>query len=162
MKKTHGQGGNSRHTSGHRLPTPTYISWAAMHARGTHGRYKSYSERGITVCERWRSFDAFFADMGERPKGTSLERIDNNKGYEPDNCCWATRKEQARNRRSSKLIAYRGETRSLAEWCEILEISYWRTFQRLQKLRWSVERAFEIPRQNTGAMPRRASAEHQP
>jgi hypothetical protein len=95
-----------RHSSqGARTPTPTYRSWSAMWARCTDARnlrYRAlYIDRGITVCERWRSFEVFLADMGERPEGTSLDRIDNDRGYEPANCRWATKSEQARNRRGS-------------------------------------------------------------
>ena len=84
--------------------TGTYRSWCDMIQRCTNPRrdnYERYGGRGITVCERWMTFANFLADMGERPDGTSIDRIDNYRGYEPGNCRWATAIEQAQNKRAS-------------------------------------------------------------
>lgn len=82
--------------------TPEYNTWASMHARcgnENHEAFKNYGGRGITVSERWGEFANFYADMGPRPEGKTLDRINNNEGYGPGNCQWATWEEQAANRR---------------------------------------------------------------
>lgn len=80
-----------------------YMDMLGRCRRPTHQRYADYGGRGITVCERWRAdFWSFVADMGERPPGRSLDRTDNDKGYSPDNCRWATAKEQRANRRPQR------------------------------------------------------------
>lgn len=107
--------------------------------------FKFYGGRGITICERWNVFDHFLGDMGERPPGMTLDRIDNSGPYSPENCRWSSSKEQARNRRSSHLIDYLGETRTLAGWCEELGLEYRPTLLRITVHGWSVERAFTEP-----------------
>jgi len=89
--------------------TPTFNSWLAMISRCTRVSQKSYMNygaRGITVCDRWReSFANFLADMGERPEGKTIDRRDNDKGYSPNNCRWATRQEQNVNRRPRQVLS---------------------------------------------------------
>jgi hypothetical protein len=87
----------------HRMTrSPTYLSWQSMHYRCKHkgcNGYKRYGGSGIKVCERWNKFANFLADMGVRPEAKTLDRINSRRDYEPNNCRWATWKEQARNRR---------------------------------------------------------------
>lgn len=80
--------------------------------------YRFYGSSGITVCERWAKYDNFVTDMGEKPAGLTLERIDNNGNYEPENCRWATMKEQSMNRRNTRYITIDGVTKTVAQWIE--------------------------------------------
>lgn len=98
-----------------------YRSWATMIQRCCNcnsSAYKHYGGRGIKVCERWRMFENFLADMGPRPEGTTLDRSDNDGDYEPGNCVWATRTAQSRNRRSNKMITYQGVTLCVTDWAK--------------------------------------------
>lgn len=125
--------------------TKIHDRWRGMIQRCTNknaSNYHLYGGRGITVCNRWlTSFTNFYNDMGDIPINSTLERLDSNKNYEPSNCKWATKKEQARNRRTSKIITYNGKSKTLAEFCEKLNLNYKNTHLRLKR-GWSVKRAF--------------------
>lgn len=97
-----------------------YRIWQAMRQRCSNPRnthYKNYGGRGIRVCKSWAgSFVAFYSDMGPRPNGTSIDRIDNDGGYSPSNCRWASKAEQGVNMRSNRLLTVDGETLTVVEW----------------------------------------------
>lgn len=138
------------HTSGRF--SPTYQSWATMRQRCTNkntSHYRHYGGRGITVCERWGKFENFLADMGERPEGTSLDRINNDGPYSPENCLWATRVQQARNSSQTKLVRLGEETRPLVEWCSLLGISINTVRSRVKKHGFTYEEALIKPVQTT-------------
>lgn len=119
--------------------TPTHVSWQAMRQRcNDAGRenFAYYGGRGIKVCERWDSFKSFLEDMGERPAGHSLDRIDPNGDYEPGNCRWIPAANQAANRRFNHHIEFQGEIVSLAELARRLNVPRARLLKRL-KLGWS-------------------------
>lgn len=145
-----GQARNYRHgykTAG--KYSSEYSIWMNMRARCNNprnGSYDKYGGRGITVCERWQAdFLNFLQDMGRRPSTDhSIDRIDNDGDYEPGNCRWATRKEQCRNRRSSRRIGFCGETKTMAEWAEETGLPTNVIFWRLQR-GWTVERALTFP-----------------
>lgn len=125
----------------------TYLSWANMTQRCTndkHPGFDNYGGRGITICARWASFENFLADMGERPEGTSIDRIDNNGNYEPGNCRWATRRQQNQNQRGNRLISHGGETLRIGQWAERLGMRETKLRERLQK-GWPVELAVTLP-----------------
>lgn len=84
--------------------------------------YASYGGRGVRVCERWRMFENFLADMGPRPPGTTIDRIDGARGYEPGNCRWATKREQTLNRATTRYIDAFGERLPLVSWAERLGV----------------------------------------
>ena len=123
--------------------TKEYKSWLAMKQRclnPNEKRYSDYGGRGIKVCSRWMSFKSFFKDMGKRREGMSIDRIDNSKGYSPENCRWTTAKEQSNNTRRNHFLTFNNKTQTIAQWARKLEINYGTLYTRLKK-GWSVERA---------------------
>jgi hypothetical protein len=145
-----------------RTKTAEYVAWRAMLGRCYRTddiSYPNYGGRGITVCDRWRtSFENFLADMGERPSTNhSLDRKESNGNYEPDNCRWATKREQSQNRRSTNFIAWNGETHCVAEWARRLDISFHALEQRLKR-GWTAERALTQPIQEKRQSKRRSTA----
>lgn len=140
---THGCGGPDK--------TSEYRTWYAMKGRchtETDQSYGRYGARGIYVSKSWRnSFEAFLADMGERPTPQhSIERIDNNGPYRKDNCYWATKTEQANNRRNNIVITRNGITKTLSEWCRELGLKYQTIRRRIKTMGWDAERALTAPK----------------
>lgn len=133
-----------------KMDTPEYSVWQAMIQRCTNRSnpgYASYGGRGISVCDRWRhDFLAFLSDMGERPESgfgrsnLSIDRINNDGNYEPENCRWATSFEQDRNKRSNRMIEFRGETKCLMDWSRETGINYVTIINRLNS-GWTTEDA---------------------
>src|SRR6185369_616312 len=122
--------------------SPTYKVWLQMRRRcddPKNVRYARYGGRGITYCERWKIYKNFLADMGEKPDGYQIERIDNDGNYEPNNCKWVPRKEQQRNTSRSHFVTFKGERLPIATWAERTGIPARVIFNRLGKLHWSVE-----------------------
>lgn len=127
--------------------TPTYRIWADMRNRcenPNNTAHKDYGGRGIKVCERWADFPAFVADMGKRPAGMTIDRVDTNGDYEPSNCRWTTMTEQQRNRRNNHRLRFRGETLTIAEWSERTGIRQATISMRLHRYGWPVERALTV------------------
>lgn len=144
QSRTHGE-------AGVRSKTPEYGAWANMIQRCTNPNladFNLYGGRGITVCARWRkSFMAFLKDMGRKPSPRySLDRIDNNKGYNPNNCRWATAKQQAANKRTTKIVQYRRRRIALIEAWEMSGkvVPFALVHDRLKK-GWPAEAALNTP-----------------
>lgn len=126
-----------------------YRIWSSMLQRCCNSNDKSYHNyggRGITVCERWMNFKNFFIDMGEKPTPKhSIDRIDNNKGYHPDNCRWATTEQQANNKRDSVRIRFDGKDLTISEWSRLIGISPSGLWYRLYEKKWPVHKALTMP-----------------
>lgn len=132
---------------------PLRAMWRTMWQRCTEQschKYKDYGARGISVCERWENFIDFVSDMGQKPPGTSIDRIDNDGNYEPGNCRWASSKIQSRNKRSSVLVSHGGKSQTLADWSDETGISYMALYLRIFRRKMDVAKALTMPqRRNT-------------
>lgn len=125
----------------------TYKIWSGMVARCTIPSatgYGRYGAAGVTVCERWMTFENFRADMGDAPTGMSIDRRENSKGYEPGNCHWADRHTQNNNRRSIRRFTYNGMTMTLTQWARHLSLNKATLIERLGK--WTLDRALSAPK----------------
>ena len=124
--------------------SPTYRVWADMRSRCTnpkHHKWGRYGARGVTVCSEWSSFEVFLADMGPKPSGMSLERKDNDGPYSANNCIWATPKQQANNRSTSRRLTAFGRTQTISQWAEEAGISRATLCTRLFRCGWPLEKA---------------------
>lgn len=107
--------------------------------------FERYGGKGIRVCDRWRhSYAAFYEDMGEPPPGFTLDRIDNSKGYSPENCRWASTKQQANNSSKARIITFNGKSMNVTEWAKFLGMTQGALSERLEK--WPVEKALTLPK----------------
>ncbi len=128
--------------------TPEYKAWYSMLQRCNDPEHKSfnrYGARGITVCERWQELRNFLDDMGTRPSGMTLERINNDEGYSKDNCKWATRSEQQRNTSLNRMLTFNGETMCVVRWGERIGLTGAQIRDRL-RIGWTVEDTLTTPR----------------
>lgn len=135
--------------------TPAWHSWRDMMKRcyGTRSEhYADYGGRGINVCEQWHSFEGFFASMGERAEGMSIERDDVNGNYQPSNCRWLPKSAQPDNTRRTIRVSVDGVELPLSKACRRLGLAYNRTRDRMQFLGWSWERARNEPKKINGTL----------
>ena len=122
-------------------------AWGQMIARcydPTHPKYHRYGGRGIRVCDRWICRRLFLDDMGERPIGKTLNRVDNDGDYSPENCAWSSYDEQNQNRADNRNIEFGGETKCLTEWAKIFGLNR-TTVRRRLDYGWTVEKALKTP-----------------
>jgi hypothetical protein len=134
--------------------TPEFETWAGMRQRcgnPNDADYKNYGARGITICDRWSSFECFLEDMGVKPSPKhSIDRRDNNGNYEPGNCFWATKKQQSRNTRRNRFYTMNGETLCIADWAERAGVDQVFLAGRLDR-GWDIRRAVLTPVKKRGA-----------
>jgi hypothetical protein len=127
--------------------TRIFNIWSLMLSRCVGVKNKNYGGRGISVCDKWLHFDSFYkwSMNNGYSKNLSIDRIDNNGNYDPYNCRWTDRKTQANNTRRNHIISYGGETKTLAQWSDSLNIKYSILEARLNRYKWTIKRAFTFP-----------------
>ncbi len=129
-------------------PSSEWMAWKAMRQRcsnANHPQFRNYGGRGITVCQRWSEFANFIQDMGRKPsEGLSIERIDNNKGYSKENCIWATRRAQNRNRRNNLILTHSGRSQTLTDWANECGLKFNTLYFRVLR-GWPMEKALVPP-----------------
>ena len=127
----------------------TYSSWHSMKSRCTNSNYSGYDRygaKGISYDKSWESFENFWADMGDRPENTTLDRIDNTKGYSKENCRWATNSEQQSNRTNCLFLTFNGVTKTAKHWADELGLAPGAVWNRIKLLNWSIEKAVTTPK----------------
>lgn len=138
---------NRRNAKYNKSSNRTLRTWKAMKSRCLNENdkdYKNYGGRGITICDRWISFFNFLEDMGERPHGMTIDRIDTNGDYTPDNCRWATPKTQANNTRYNYYVEHNGEVKTVRQWSEQSAVEYKTLLYRISS-GWNFEEAMKTP-----------------
>jgi len=122
-----------------------YRTWSHMKDRCNNPndkRYHCYGGRGIKICDAWNnSFESFFTDMGERPEGMTIDRIDNNGDYEPSNCRWASTKTQCNNKRTNRMFTYNGKTQTMQQWADEYNLPLSTLKNRIDNFNYSFEDA---------------------
>lgn len=124
--------------------TPVYYAWKAMRQRcgnPNNPDYFMYGGRGIKVCDRWQNFENFYQDMGERPQGKTLDRIDNSKGYSLENCKWHTPKQQSNNTRKNFSVVFKGRSIRFQKLVDLTGANYNKVYLRYIRNGWTIEEA---------------------
>lgn len=142
------------HTKHGMSDSAAYRSWLSMIARcmnPEHPHFGEYGGRGITICKEWQRFEGFYADMGDRPKSTSLDRKDSNLGYCKSNCRWATAKEQGNNRRTNTVWSWNGQSKTVQQWADALGVNSDTLTKRFYKHGWPIEKVLSTPVRSWGS-----------
>lgn len=124
--------------------TPIYNTWKSMIDRCTkinYPGYKNYGAKGISICNKWLTFEGFYDDMGDRPPRKTLDRKENSRNYCKENCRWADPITQANNTSRNLFITYNNKTQTIAQWAKELNFNYYILKARLGKLHWSIEKS---------------------